>query len=146
MTNLANITTGEGRKALNTLWRPFYVHIRIFDTFFSTLVHSFVFLVLFRIFRTILYSSKGFRVCALNSTQFLASILCSACMRCNGTKGTATFATEEVQNRRAVFAAAILRKDEAILWPQPRQRSAKLRQDSNGKLQRSMQDLVWGNA
>ena len=33
-----------------------------------------------------------------------------------GTKETVTFATEEVQNRSAVFAMAILQKEEAILW------------------------------
>ena len=84
------------------------MHIQIFDTFFSSLAHSSAFLVLFHILRAVPYSSKGFRVCALNMAQFLVSILCSACMWCNGSKGTAPFATE-VQNRRAVFAAAILR-------------------------------------
>ena len=83
------------------------VHIRIFDAFFSSLAHSSVFLVPFRILRAVPYSSKGFWVCALNSAQFLASILRSACMRCNGTKGTATYAIEKVQNGRTDFAAAI---------------------------------------
>ena len=122
------------------------VHIRIFDEFFSSLANSSVFLVPFNLLRAVEYSLKRFRVSALNSAQLLVSILRSACMQCNGTKETATFTTEEVQNRIAIFTAAILRNKEAFLWPQPRQRSAKLRQDSNEKLQHSMQDLVRGNA
>ena len=38
------------------------MHIQIFDTFFSSLAHSSVFLVLFRILRGVPYSSKGFWV------------------------------------------------------------------------------------
>ena len=86
------------------------MHIRIFDSFFSSLAHSSVFLVPFCILRAVLYSSKGVRICTHNLAKFFASTLRSDYMRCNGTKGTATFPTEEVQIRRVVFAAAILTK------------------------------------
>ena len=100
------------------------MHIQTFHAFFGSLAHNSVLLVPFSILRVVPYSSKGFTICTLNSAQFLASIICSACMRCNGTKGTATFTTEEVHNGRAVFAVTIQNK-EAILWPQPRQRKCK---------------------
>ena len=81
-------------------------------------------------------------VYALNSGQLLVSILHSACIRHNGTKETATFATEEEQNRRELFAVAISWNKEAILCPSPWLHSAKLQQDSYGKLQCSGEDLV----
>ena len=94
---------------LNASLQPFYHHAyRIVDAFCSSLAHTSIFLVSFHILRAVLYSSKGFRVCTHNLAQFLVSILHFACMWCNGTKGTAAFATEEEQNRRAVFAVAIL--------------------------------------